>query len=132
MNRQKMARGIRTSILIAGLLVLAGCGGNPPDSAEHAEPVIDGSELHAAAREGDVAAARALIEGGVPVDAGDRYDNTGLMMASDRGHVEMVRYLLEAGADVNHRETFFNTSAFDLAGARRGGAGAARRRSRSA
>ena len=75
-----------------------------------------GPALHAAARAGDLAEVRRLIEAArVPVDAGDRYDATALMMAAERGHLEVVRYLLEAGADVNQREVFFNTSAFDNA-----------------
>jgi outer membrane protein assembly factor BamB len=87
-----------------------------PGKAAPVADATDGPALHAAARAGDLAEVRRLIEvAHVPVDAGDRYDASALMMAADRGHLEVVLYLLDAGADVNHREVFFNTSAFDNA-----------------
>jgi outer membrane protein assembly factor BamB len=108
---------------MVGLMVLAwvgllACTASAPEPEADAAPIVsaEAAALHAAARDGNLAEVRRWIEEEkVPVDVGDRYDATALMMASDRGHVEVVQYLIDAGADVNHREVFFNTSAFDLA-----------------
>ena len=111
------------SRLMVGLFVLAwagllACTAPAPEPEADAAPIVsaEAAALHEAARDGNLAEVRRWVEQEkVPVDAGDRYDATALMMASDRGHVEVVQYLIDAGADVNHREVFFNTSAFDLA-----------------
>ena len=98
-----------------------GCGSADPAQPNQASvdaPAVteEAQALHAAARAGDLDELRRLLDDtGTPIDAGDRYGASSLMMASNYGHVEVVRYLLDAGADVNHRESFFNTSALDLA-----------------
>jgi outer membrane protein assembly factor BamB len=111
----RVKESIGPVVVIATLL--AGCGHETRrDAAGATDAAAQAAALHDAARAGDVAEARRLVEEvGVPVDAGDRYDSTALLFAANRGHLEMVRYLIEAGADVDHRETFFNTSAFDYA-----------------
>ncbi len=48
---------------------------------------------------GDVAALEALLDEGLPVDARDRYSQTGLMLAAHRGHEAVVAELLARGAD---------------------------------
>jgi len=100
------------------LIGLTACGTPDPEPATGAEPVVsaEAAALHEAARAGNLAEVRRLVEdGGVTIDAGDRYGASALMMAADRGDLELVSYLLGAGADVNHREVFFNLSAFDNA-----------------
>ena len=72
-------------------------------------------ELFEAARKGDVAALRAQLDKGVPVDAKWRYDQTALFIAARRGHAEAVKLLIERGADVNVQDSFYKMSA--LAGA---------------
>jgi uncharacterized protein len=52
-----------------------------------------------AARYGDVARLRALLDDGADVNARDRYHQTGLMLAAQGGHAECVRLLLARGAD---------------------------------
>jgi cytochrome c len=55
--------------------------------------------LQDAARNGDVAAIAAALDGGADVNADD--GGTALYIAARRGHLEAVRLLLERGADVN-------------------------------
>lgn len=87
--------------LLALLLLTAGAAraGTPEDA------LLD------AVRAGDVAAVRALLDQGVPVDTKFRYDRTALSFAADRGQIEMVKLLLERGADVDARDTFYKSTA---------------------
>jgi Ankyrin repeats (3 copies) len=64
-------------------------------------------ELFAAARKGDVAAVKALLDKGADVNAKTNYGATALSYACDKGHVEVVRLLIERGADVNVKDTFY-------------------------
>jgi cytochrome c len=62
-------------------------------------PGAQAAGLHDAAREGDVAAIAAALDGGADVNADD--GGTALYIAAKRGHLEAVRLLIERGADVN-------------------------------
>ena len=64
-------------------------------------------ELFAAARKGDVAAVKALLDKGVDVNAKTNYGATALSYACDKGHAEVVKLLLERGADPNAKDTFY-------------------------
>src|SRR6185436_9690723 len=64
-------------------------------------------EFFAAARKGDAAAVKALLDKGVDVNAKTRYGATALSYACDKGHVEVVKLLIERGADVNVKDTFY-------------------------
>ena len=64
-------------------------------------------EFFAAARKGDSAALKALLDKGVNVNVKTRYGATALSYACDKGHVEVVRLLIERGADVNVKDTFY-------------------------
>src|SRR5215831_4664172 len=64
-----------------------------------------GDQLWAAARKGDAAAVKALLDKGVDVNTKFRYDTTALWWAAFKGHTEVVRVLLARGADVNVKET---------------------------
>ena len=64
-------------------------------------------DFFAAARKGDIAAVKALLDKGVNVNAKTRYGATALSYACDRENVELVKFLLERGADVNSRDTFY-------------------------
>ena len=72
-------------------------------------------DLLRAIRQGDLAAVKALLDQGVPVDAKFRYDRTPLSFAADRGHLEIVRLLLERGADVNAKDTFYKMTPLSAA-----------------
>jgi hypothetical protein len=67
-------------------------------------------DLLAAVRKGDVAAVKALLDGGVPVDTKFRYDRTALSFAADRGHADIVTLLLDRGANVNAPDTFYKAT----------------------
>lgn len=61
--------------------------------------VVLAGALQDAARNGDVAAIAAALDGGTDVNADD--GGTALYIAARRGHLEAVRLLIERGADVN-------------------------------
>jgi len=63
-----------------------------------------------AVRKGDLAAAKAALDAGVPVDAKFRYDRTALSFAADRGEAEIVKLLLDRGADANAKDSFYGVT----------------------
>ena len=64
------------------------------------------TRLMYAARVGNVARARFLLDRGALLDAGNKYfGNTALMYASECGRLEVARMLLERGANVNAKQT---------------------------
>ena len=83
---RQLTDGLRKTLVDVGILY--------PDSNRYTE----------AAAAGDVDAVRRFFESGLPVDAVDDEERTGLYMAISRRHPELVAYLLKAGADV-HRPT---------------------------
>ena len=87
----------RTILLSACILLLA-----PAAWAQEAN-----EEFFAAARRGDVAAVKALLDKGVDVNAKTHYGATALSYACDKGHTEVVRLLLDRGADPNSKDTFY-------------------------
>jgi len=62
------------------------------------------ARLHEAARRGDVAMIRKLLDIGVPVDIADREQRTALALASAHGHAQAVRFLLDAGAEASGKD----------------------------
>ena len=64
-------------------------------------------EFFAAARKGDTAAVKVLLDNGVDVNAKTRYGATALSYACDKGHIEVVKLLIDRGADVNSKDTFY-------------------------
>jgi hypothetical protein len=64
-------------------------------------------QLFTAARKGDAALVRSLLDKGADVNATWRYGLTPLMHAASRGHVEVVRALLDKGARVDVKDTFY-------------------------
>ncbi|HJR08285.1 MAG TPA: ankyrin repeat domain-containing protein [Pyrinomonadaceae bacterium] len=67
-------------------------------------------ELFSAARRGDAATVKALLDKGVDVNTKFRYGATALSYASDKGHVEVVKLLIERKADVNVKDTFYGAT----------------------
>ena len=82
--------------------------GPPPSIANDPPPEPGADELNAAARKGDVAAVKALLDKGISPDAKWRYGMTALFPACDRGHMEVVKLLIERGANVNISDRFYN------------------------
>lgn len=68
-------------------------------------------QLYEAARKGDVAEVKAVLDKGADVNAKFRYGATALFKAAERGHTEVVKLLLERGADVTVKDTFYGATA---------------------
>ena len=78
-------------------------------AAEKADALSD------AARKGDAAAVKKLLDEGVDVNTKFRYNRTALSFAADRGHADVVKVLLERGADVTVKDTFYGATALTWA-----------------
>lgn len=63
---------------------------------------------------GDIDKVRLLLNGGMNINAKDKYCQTALMNAARAGHAELVRFLVEKGADLNVTAKY-NLSALMLA-----------------
>src|SRR5262245_44417109 len=74
--------------------------------------LVRAADLHEgfweAARKGDVAPVKALLDKGVDVNARTPYGAAALSFAADKGHLDVVKLLIERKADVNTRDTFYN------------------------
>lgn len=70
----------------------------------------DKEKLFEAARKGDVAAVKALLDKGVDVNAKTAYGLTALGFAADQGHVDVVKLLIERKADVNVKDTYYKST----------------------
>jgi outer membrane protein assembly factor BamB len=77
-------------------------------------PHFQGSEVNEqlwdAARKGNAAAVKALLDKGADVNAKARYDVTALHFAADKGHLQVVELLIRHKADLNVRDTFYSTT----------------------
>src|SRR6188768_4382820 len=71
--------------------------------------------LSDAARKGDAATVKKLLDEGVDVNTKFRYDATALIYACDHGHLEVVKVLLERGADMGVKDTFYGFTPLALA-----------------
>jgi hypothetical protein len=77
-----------------------------PASELHAQELDD--DLLAAARKGDLAQVKSLLDHGADVNAKSPYGSTPLFFACDRGHIEVIKLLLDRGADLNTEDTFYH------------------------
>jgi hypothetical protein len=84
-------------------------------SATSAPPVAKADELSAAARKGDVATVKQLLDAGIDVNTRFRYGVTALMFACDHGHLDVVKALLDRGADPNVKDTFYGMTPLIMA-----------------
>jgi Ankyrin repeats (3 copies) len=80
-----------------------------------APPLTKAEQLQEAARKGDAATVRKLIDEGVDVNTKYRYNATALFYACDHGHVEVVKTLLEKGADLAATDSFYGFTPLMLA-----------------
>jgi ankyrin repeat protein len=72
-------------------------------------------QLQDAARKGDAAAVKKLLDEGVDVNTKFRYNATALFYACDHGHLEVVKVLLDHGADMSVKDTFYGFTPLALA-----------------
>jgi len=64
-------------------------------------------ELLDAARKGDLAAVKALVDKGAALETKTSYGQTPLYLAAMKGHDQVVGFLLEKGASTEVRDTFY-------------------------
>jgi len=94
------------NLLIALAAVVALAQAPPPTKAE---------QFQDAARKGDAAAVKKLLDEGVDVNTKFRYNATALFYACDHGHVEVVKVLLDRGAAMDLKDTFYGFTPLMLA-----------------
>jgi ankyrin repeat protein len=80
-----------------------------------APPLTKAEQLQEAARKGDAATVKKLLDEGVDVNTKFRYNATALFYACDHGHVEVVKVLLDKGADMSVKDTFYGFTPLMLA-----------------
>jgi ankyrin repeat protein len=97
--------GRRASAIL--LFVLVAGGVCSPVAAQTGDTA---DALSQAARKGDAAAVKKLLDEGVAVNTRFRYDRTALSFAADRGHVDVVKVLIDRGADPNIKDTFYGAT----------------------
>jgi ankyrin repeat protein len=80
-----------------------------------APPLTKAEQLQEAARKGDAATVKKLLDEGVDVNTKFRYNATALFYACDHGHLEVVKVLLDKGADMTVKDTFYGFTPLALA-----------------
>jgi ankyrin repeat protein len=80
-----------------------------------APPLTKAEQLQDAARKGDAATVKRLLDEGVDVNTKFRYNATALFYACDHGHLEVVKVLLDRGADMSLKDTFYGFTPLALA-----------------
>lgn len=80
-----------------------------------APPLTKAEQLQEAARKGDAAAVKKLLDEGVDVNTKFRYNATALFYACDHGHVEVVKVLLDKGAEMGIKDSFYGFTPLALA-----------------
>lgn len=98
---------LRSVILLALFVLTAGAAAAAAQDAK--QPLNE--QLWEAARKGDPAEVRALLDKGADVNAKFRYGQTALFKAAERGHTEVAKLLIERGVDVSVRDTFYGATA---------------------
>ena len=78
-------------------------------------PPSKADQLQDAARKGDAATVRKLLDEGVDVNTRFRYGTTALFFACDHGHVDVVKVLLDKGADLTLKDSFYGFTPLMLA-----------------
>lgn len=72
-----------------------------------------GEDLHTAARRGQLAEVKKLLDAGAPLEWKNQYGSTPLFMAVFNRHAEVALLLLEKGANPNVTDTFYKSSLID-------------------
>ena len=95
-------------VFVSLVLVLAGTRSVLAQSSS--TPSDKADALAEAARKGDAAVVKKLLDEGVDVNTKFRYGATALSYACDRGHLDVVKLLLDRGADVNVKDSFYGAT----------------------
>ena len=80
-----------------------------------APPPTKAEQLQDAARKGDAAVVKKLLDEGVDVNTKFRYNATALFYACDHGHLEVVKVLLDRGADMGLKDSYYGFTPLALA-----------------
>ena len=80
-----------------------------------APPLTKAEQFQDAARKGDAATVKKLIDEGVDVNTKFRYGATAIFYASDHGHIDVVKVLLDKGADLSVKDTYYGFTPLMLA-----------------
>jgi Ankyrin repeats (3 copies) len=80
-----------------------------------APPPSKADQLQDAARKGDAATVKKLLDESVDVNTKFRYGTTALFFACDHGHVDVVKVLLDKGADLTLKDSFYGFTPLMLA-----------------
>jgi ankyrin repeat protein len=80
-----------------------------------APPLTKAEQFQDAARKGDAATVKKLLDEGVDVNTKFRYNATALFYACDHGHLEVVKVLLDKGADLTVKDTYYGFTPLMLA-----------------
>lgn len=78
-------------------------------------PPDDRDLFFTAARSGDVAKIKQLLETGFDVNTKTEYGATGLCYAAEGGHLEVMKLLIEKKIDINAKDTFYTADAITWA-----------------
>ena len=84
-------------------------------SLAQAPALTKAEQFQDAARKGDAAAVKKLLDEGVDVNTKFRYGATALFYACDHGHVDVVKVLLDRGADMALKDSFYGFTPLALA-----------------
>jgi ankyrin repeat protein len=107
---------IVVSIALFGVLFFGGRRPMPTPKLEQAGR----SDLHYAARDGDVPKAKGLLDQGADVNQRDKHGWTPLHFAAQEQQVDVANLLLKVGASVDARNEHGNTPLMVAIGARSG------------
>ena len=99
-------RPIAVALLVLALTSFAPC--SPASGGED-------SELHGAARAGDVEKVKELLRAGADVDGEGWFGETPLHLAAFEGHRELTALLIEKGADVSAKDEYASTPLHEAA-----------------
>jgi len=99
---------VHTRRIVVGAMVVLLSG--VTTLAQSSAPSDKADALAEAARKGDAAVVKKLLDEGVDVNTKYRYGATALSYACDRGHLEVVKLLLDRGADANVKDTFYGAT----------------------
>lgn len=98
---------ITTAWLLVTALVMTPAAQAPaPTKAE---------QLQDAARKGDAATVKRLLDEGLDVNTKFRYGTTAIFFACDAGQIDVVKVLLDKGADLTIKDTFYGMTPLALA-----------------